>query len=957
MGNDFEEIKERVDIVSEIERRTGKKTKRTGASWELEQCPFCTGHECFKIFQETKSWSCFQCDGKVGGSIVDFVIKERGCSRHEALLDLAEAAGYTLQHDTTKDEQDNQRGNQNDPRRQIFEAATSYYARTLQGNPKAMDYQKNIRGHSDKVLTDLSIGFADGRLSGELEKRGFTLDEVLSSGLVVPDKKGGYRDYFIPGVYVYPHKDKTGATCDFTIKDPKKKYNYRLAGQHRIPGAPFMNMEAFKGDTVVLVEGENDIASVYGRGNFPQVAATTGQISEGQIKHLKEWVTAGQQVKTIYLCFDNDKAGEKYTERIKQELGNYCISDKQHQINKRLRRYQRKKRKEDDSELLTEEIPALKPVILKTIHLDNTAKDVDDLLRITADTMQPEDKLSSLVDQATRHLKPLKDIIAAVKAWFRISGNKDQVNEIGEVTFDYFNTMGGFFVNGEDCRLFYNGKIHHIGNNISFKALLYQTGGINYADNNTNKILEVVKAEAYQHGKHTTTMGWIHTNTQKKEIFFDLNNSSNTIAKIQPGRIDLIQNGANDDQVLLESTPRMISINYQPGANVKEGMEKFKEILMDNFTCNESNKFYVAARVINTVILEFVKAKGLTKFSGNQGTAKSCAARLISYLVLGTDCVSQGSVASYRSEATKSPFIIPDNLEKENRTKDFLSFLLLAATGAINQKRDSNTNSDNVYEENKAQIITTSIEPFTESELVSRTFDISFSKKYRNKNFPGENLLKIEIERHRDLIMSSFFKMVAFDILPTFEQDLSKIYQFLNIKKQGHSKERLNEAISCLFLICKQLIKYIPHSVHTGEDAALMILDDWLNEQHDLAVSTQQENDPMLYRLETLLNESTQLNKEHFTELYGIQTFSVSRDIMDGVSEVSFTVSSKELCTAFSILSKNKNIPNPFTAPGVLGSRLHNSTDVLEDAGWSVQMRHKACRGQHKHKLTKRIVE
>jgi hypothetical protein len=99
-------------------------------------------------------------------------------------------------------------------------------------------------------------------ITGELEKRGFTLDEVLNSGLIVPDKKGGHRDYFIPGVYVYPHKDNAGKTCDFTIKDPKKKYNYRLAGQHRIPGAPFMNMGAFKGDTVVLVEGENDFAAV-----------------------------------------------------------------------------------------------------------------------------------------------------------------------------------------------------------------------------------------------------------------------------------------------------------------------------------------------------------------------------------------------------------------------------------------------------------------------------------------------------------------------------------------------------------------------------------------------------------------------------------------------------------------------------------------------------------------------
>ena len=523
------------------------------------------------------------------------------------------------------------------------------------------------------------------------------------------------------------------------------------------------------------------------------------------------------------------------------------------------------------------------------------------------------------------------------------------------MVFDYFNTLGGFFVKGEECRLFYEGKIYEIGNNIAFKSLIYQAAGLNYADNSTKSILEVIRAQAYIKGKHTSTMGWIHTDAVKETIYYDLKNEMNTIARIQAGKVDLIQHGANEDNVLLETTPSMEPVHYLPEANIQEAMDQFKSIILDNLACSESNKYFIAARVMNTILLEFVTtARGITKFSGDQGAAKSFAARLISYLVMGADCVSQGSVASYRSEATKSPVIIPDNLEKADRTKDVLNFLLLGATGAINQKRDSNTSSGNIYEENKAQIITTSIEPFTESELISRTIDIHFEKEFRNKNFPGETLLKTEIEKNRDLILSAFFKIVAFDILPTFSQDRARINKFLNTKRQGHAKERLNELFACLYLLCRQVVRYIPHSEHTGPDPSRDILDDWLNEQHDLAAATQQDTDPILYRLEILLDECCQL-KDNFSEYYGIQSVEVTRTIQDKVSKVSILASAKELCTAFSILSKQKNIPNPFHTPGVLGSRLSNSKPVLEGAGWQVETRYAKSAGQHKHLLVKKV--
>jgi len=96
MTDDFKAIKDLIDITEEITRRTGKGVKKVGDALDLEQCPFCHGHNCFRIRPKDRSWSCHQCEGKTGGTIIDFVMKERGCDRHAALVELAQSHNYPL---------------------------------------------------------------------------------------------------------------------------------------------------------------------------------------------------------------------------------------------------------------------------------------------------------------------------------------------------------------------------------------------------------------------------------------------------------------------------------------------------------------------------------------------------------------------------------------------------------------------------------------------------------------------------------------------------------------------------------------------------------------------------------------------------------------------------------------------------------------------------------------------
>lgn len=682
------------------------------------------------------------------------------------------------------------------------------------------------------------------------------------------------------------------------------------------------------------------------------VVATCGPLSEEQTTYLQKRIKSGQ-LETIYSCFDNDPAGRKYQKKLEDALGQYCVPDKEYEIVEKLRWIAKQKRLQgDDSESIGAEIPPLKKIVCKVIGLDKKYNDIDEYLKCVDD---PSEAFKKLQIEATRHLKPLKNSIRDIKAAYKSMGINTCSNEIGELFFDYFNTLGSFFITGEEVKLFHNCKIYEIGNNIAFKALTYKASGLNPADNITKSVLEVVKAEAYERGKHTSAIGWIYTNLKDRIFYIALNVASNKIIKIQSNSVELLPNGANEEHILLESTSRIKPFNYLPNADRKEGMRKVKELIFDNLACNESNRYYVLSLLIFVFFSELVNARGITKFSGNEGTAKSFAARLCSYLMFGDDCLLQASVASLRAEASKNPLMILDNLEQSSITKELTNFMLGSATNVSYQKRDSNTNSGNIVEINKSNIVVTSIEPFTLSELISRTLDISFDKQYRNKNFQGETSVKTQILQYRNLIVSAIFDIIAFDILPTFEQDQAQIYKFLNLERLGHSKERLNELLACRYLCCKAIVKYIPHSAYKGENAAQLILDDWICEQDSLATSNKQDTDPILHRLEILIAECCQLTKETFIETYGIRLVEVTRGIDGEPFKISIIPSSRELCVAFSMLSKNKGIPNEFSDPGVLGKRLSNSKTVLERAGWVVEIRYKKVRGEHKHLLTKKV--
>ncbi|EFK06834.1 putative DNA primase [delta proteobacterium NaphS2] len=926
-NEDFKAVKYRIDIVSEIRSRTGQPTKSIGSDCiDLKECPFCKGHDCFRITPSKGVYYCHECPGGgKGGDIFNFVANLDNCSRLEALEDLAASCGYEMAPATKGTNKEDPRQKERETLQDVRNATAEYYHKNMFKDQNALRYQTQDRKHSHDVLKAFQVGYSDGRLHEHLAGHGFPQELRLKSGLT-NIHEGRERDYFTKGLYIYPHRGRSGQIEHFTQKDPRGKMKYQLPNDFKDPECHFYNMPALKSNgPLILVEGENDLLTVVDRGEFQNVIAGIGRLSKTQLDYLAKWAPG----KTLFVCSDNDKGGENYREDVRKAFQALCMPPRLAKISN-------------------------EPVTtLKFMRFDPEHNDIDDYLRSRKDAKRA---LIKCLDQAEQILMPLKSVMHAYRTLCDDQERKRNGDEIGEIVFDCLNILGHFFVVGEeDCRLSFQGKIYRIGNVQAFKSILYEKFGLNYALNQTKQAVEVIKSKGYSFGEHTTEPGSIHGDLEKSAIYFNLHNERNEIIRISPGKVEVFQNGTNPYGVFLGASPKVHPVEYDQAADIMAAMRILVTLIYDNLTCDVQGRFFLLCSIFNTLLLPFIKAKGISKLSGDSGSAKTGAASIITSLVYGEDYVTIGSTAFDFAEATRSPITVMDNLENADITADKKRFLLTAGSGVTNQKRKGGTDSENVYERAQTIVIVTAIEPFMDSELIQRTNDIEFDKRYRNPDYPEAKALEAEIVKNRGLIFSAFFKILAHDVLPEFLQKRERALQMLRDEYPGHAKERLNELYACLFILCGELVKYIPHPEYndsgmTSGQIAKAILDDWINYQNARSKTVTSGTDPVLDRLEILLR-LYQKNKTAFEQEYDIHRV----DESENGEEIQFVCSSSELLFSFNLLTKNRGLPRVFTSPGQLGKRISNSRQVLEENGWLFFPREENTGTEKRHRFVKML--
>ena len=316
--NDFEAIKAQFPIDQFIVQTTGRQFKSVGSALGMNPCPLCGHKDSFRVWTKINAFKCYSCGES--GNLFNFAKAFFKISNdYENLQRVANIVGYTL----TDSKEVQKQAPERVMRQRIFNAAAVYYTQTLLNDREALAILSDTRRYTPDVAEEYHIGYTgkkrNGLLTFLLQK--FKQADIEKSGLI-KKRNGKWDDYFLPGLFVFPHFLGKNV-ADFSIKDAQKHkkekkdvISYRLPREFRLGPVFFYNQDALYSDDIIIVEGEHDTIQTARHTTAQSVAGITGNPSKEALAFLKKYADG----KNIYLCFDNDDAGRRYDELFFFEL-------------------------------------------------------------------------------------------------------------------------------------------------------------------------------------------------------------------------------------------------------------------------------------------------------------------------------------------------------------------------------------------------------------------------------------------------------------------------------------------------------------------------------------------------------------------------------------------------------------------------------------------------------------
>jgi DNA primase len=298
-----------VDVVSEYVRLDKKGKDYFGL------CPF---HKektpSFSVVATKQIFYCFGC-GK-GGNVINFIMNVENLDFIEAVKLLADRAHIQLPEGEGTEELERAK-----VRQQIIkintEAARFFFSNL--GNTKgekAKQYLKK-RQISDNTIRKFGLGYSSedwDSLYKHLIDKGYDLGYIKQSGLILPNKNGGFYDRF-RGRVMFPIFDVRGNVIAFggRVMDsslPKYMNSPETPLYSKGRNLYALNVAKNSGEKrIIIVEGYMDVISLHQSGIINCVASLGTALTESQGRLLKKYA------EEIVISYDADTAGQAATQR------------------------------------------------------------------------------------------------------------------------------------------------------------------------------------------------------------------------------------------------------------------------------------------------------------------------------------------------------------------------------------------------------------------------------------------------------------------------------------------------------------------------------------------------------------------------------------------------------------------------------------------------------------------
>ena len=301
------EILENSDIVAIIGDYVD--LKKSGNSYK-GLCPFHNEKTpSFTVDDRKQLFHCFGCGE--GGDVVSFIMHKEGLSYIDSMKYLAKKAGIKL--DDIKSSKENKILNRY---YDINKDIMMYFYKNLLTDKAGQIYLKN-RGFKSNIVNTFMLGFAKNSwddLLSYVKKKDYLLDDIENLGLIKKSQNGKYYDKYRNRL-IFPIINHYGKVIGFggrSIDSTMPKYLNSPESQVFKKRYNLYGLNIFKKQSnkdIILVEGYMDVIGLNNQGIDQAVASLGTSLTSDQAKLLKRYA------KNVYICYDEDNAGIKATDR------------------------------------------------------------------------------------------------------------------------------------------------------------------------------------------------------------------------------------------------------------------------------------------------------------------------------------------------------------------------------------------------------------------------------------------------------------------------------------------------------------------------------------------------------------------------------------------------------------------------------------------------------------------
>jgi hypothetical protein len=970
-------------------------------------------------------WKCYSCGKK--GTIIDLVMAKEGLQgtegEREALKICASIGNIELAPFTPDAGSGSvkQKQEKKEPleggREKALRLSVEYYRGNRENGAadKARQWFVTERGHLPETMESMQMGMTDGKLCSWLKKEhGFSNSDLFSYGLGQDkDAKGDplprMRDFFWKkNMAVFPVFDHAGRVISLTVKDPEKdkekKFKAQMLGGS---GKPWLlnHQELGRHNDHFIVEGQNDIASFLDLG-MKNVSGTCGGPGNDQFKKIKNHCSG----KRVYLWFDPDlghdprksTGGPQHTRIIYKgiedsnvEVSIICLAGCNDDPDEFIQGIIKEKGKAEAQKAIRDLMgKALTPLEWEIEQIGRISDNAGDAKRVALNRGLPVSiaSLEFLADREIHIDKLAKAIGISGKAVEGMIENSENLlgkldnhfsggiknadpYKLAEKIYEWFEMSGGKFITTTDDgkqRLHFHGTTYDIGDNHPFNALMLRLTKLLKPEKPGGTVWYALATMCELKGEKVEMMSWTYTCRDSDTIYYNLNLPHQKIIKISAGEEPAtIQNGTNENSILLSTSPQIRELSYTPITGEAEGIRAVKTLCMDTMPCEPAQRYFVACWMLSAFMMGYQSDRGLVQVLGGSAIGKSKVAERWSQLLYGEVYIGKGTGAASTRIATRNPVIFLDNVENKDLNKGVVAFLLFLANSSMTPKASQQNDTDVIYQKLNSMGMVTSIEPFPGrwSELINRTFPIMCEKRYRMEGGYVHTECLGNISKKRPLMIASILGMLSKDVLPNLEERVfwSKL---INGEFPGHNKERNNEHLTTMAIILEALLRYIPvNKDHNPRQDAILIVRKWIEYQNAQAMDTAITSNVLLTIMDGIQKEICMTmrrmgdkliyeenrfftkglydrdikvkvfeDEQYFETFYLTESFDYEGDdedlFMERVQRFEMILSSKELHTLFNRTGKNQMIRNPFETPAALGARISNDREVMEKGSW-----------------------